>query len=166
MARRKTHWISLPGMLTITHLLLWFGLFLADSMLADAGGFINVDKSNRTLVAATEWFGLMLASPLLLLVAPRGFDNLAADMCGIVANSLLVGYGLSGAIRKLARRQFNLRWLFVLTTLCALGLAAFTFQDYARFSVFLTACTIALVWLALENAKLGHWEPKEVTPKR
>ena len=62
-------------------------MFAANSMLADAGGVIVVDESNRVLVNALDWSAFILASPLYSLIGPRGFQSITWGIAGIVANA-------------------------------------------------------------------------------
>jgi len=134
-------------------LLLWLGSYAANSLLADSGGVIVVDDSNRLLIDALQWFRFILASPLYLFLAPRGFDAVWTVVAGIVANSLLVGFGLSGAIRMIAKRQFGIRTLFALTTITALCLFAMTFQNDIGIFIILATATVGLLCLAFANVR-------------
>ena len=145
----KSHPFSLPGVITIVHLSLCVGLLLAHSALADVGGVVVVDSSNRLAVSVLNWFGFLLACPLYALMAPRGgFHIVWFDILGIVLNSCLVGLGLAGGIRLVIRRQFGLRFVFVLTTLMAICLCGVT---YASEFLILSAALLAFAALALNS---------------
>ena len=123
-------------------------MFVANSMLADAGGVIVVDESNRVLVNVLDWFAFILASPLYSLLAPRGFQSIPWDIAGMVSNACLVGFGLAGGIRLVRTKQFGLRFLFAITTLTALCLFAFSYENDNRIFVLLIAATIGLLLLS------------------
>jgi hypothetical protein len=124
----NTRLLSLPGALTITHLLLFLGLIAACSLLADSSGVIVFDDSNRAAFDILQWLDFLIVCPLIPLVLSRDSGTVWAIVIAIVANSLLIGYGLAGAIRMIARCQFSLRSLFVLMTLVALCFFAITSQ--------------------------------------
>ena len=73
-------------------------------------------------------------------------DLIPMDIAGIVANACLVGFGLAGGFRLLRTRQFGLRFLFAITTLAALCLFAFSYDN--RKFVLLIAATIGLLLLS------------------
>ena len=123
-------------------------MFAANSMLADAGGVIVVDESNRVLVNTLDWSAFILASPLYSLIGPRGFQSITWDIAGMLANACLVGFGLAGGIRLIRTRQFGLRFLFTITTLTALCLFAFSYDNDNRIFVLLIAATIGLLLLS------------------
>ena len=133
-------------------------MFAANSMLSDAGGVIVVDDSNRSLVDALNWLAFILASPLYCLLAPRGFQSIPMDIAGMVCNACLVGFGLAGGFRLFRTRQFGLRFLFAITTLAALCLFAFSYDNNNRIFVLLIAATIGLLLLSFVK------QPVNATP--
>lgn len=97
------------------------------------------------------WFGWLLASPLYLLVAPRGFGYVLLDVAGIVANSFLVGFGTAGGIRLLARRGFGVGFLFIVMTLTAILCYATTLSGDSEIILLLSVATIALAILSVQG---------------
>ena len=149
LANRKRICFSLSGILIILHLGLWICLFLARAMLADAGGVIVVDDSNRLLVSVLQWVVFLLASPFYSLLAPGGFGILPLDIAGMAANSCLVGYGLAGGVRLVSTRQFSVRFLFAITTLTGLCLFALSLRNLDQTFVVLATAAGAALLLAL-----------------
>ena len=147
--RKRQQWFSLAGLLTIGHLVLWILLFAARSLLVDAGGVVVVDESNRFFVDALDWSAFILASPLYLIIAPRGFQSVSLDIAGMVVNACLVGFGLAGGIRLFCTKQFGIRFLFTSTTLVALSLFAFFYDNDNRIYVHSIAAILGLLLLSL-----------------
>lgn len=119
--------------------------------MADAGGVVVVNNSNRWASDALDWVSFILACPLYALLAPRGYYSILPTIIVMVANSLLVGYGLSGAIRMVANRQFRLSTLFVAITLISFCFFALTLQNSMRVTIILGVATVTLVLLAISQ---------------
>ena len=81
----------------------------------------------------------------------RGFDmdHVPTTIISILANSFLVGHGIAGAVRLIAAKQFDLRFMFCLTAITALFLFGYTgpFYPLQRWGVFVLAGVISLVML-------------------
>lgn len=119
--------------------------------MADAGGVIVVANSNWWASDALEWIRYIIACPLYALLSPRGYYDIIPTIFVMLANSLLVGFGLSGAIRMVVNRQFTLSTLFVAITLISFCCFAFTIPDSMRESILLGVATVTLVLLAISQ---------------
>lgn len=158
---KKRRFISLPGFITILHLLAWVGvvLWFSLSMHGIAVWHGYPPRSLEVPRIASQ----LLSWPLAALIGWP--DHIVGLLLLMTVNSLLVGYGLAGAIRMVINRQYGLKTLLFATVVASFLAMAIRLESA---NLAFWVCTIVLVCLAIVgvamSARKVAWEELGLPP--